>query len=158
MKYDPLEELPGIMQDRARWARKQILEHPETAHIDENELIAWVFNDSDNTWYSIDGHYSGSSPEEKMEKVRLRREKEKAYKETIRREWFDKEEYGKVRIAVLERDDYTCQNCGIKKPSKFHVHHIQKKIDGGPDTLDNLITVCPSCHQTVELLSREGWK
>jgi rubrerythrin len=145
------------MKERALWARHLILDHPDLVHVDEDEQVAWVFKEEDKVWYSIDGHYSGSSPEEKMAKRQERKEKQKAYEDQVRREWVDRDEYGKLRQRVLERDNHTCQNCGAKKPSKFHTHHIDKRREGGPDTMDNLITVCPPCHKVVEGIAGEDW-
>jgi len=56
----------------------------------------------------------------------------------------------KIRKKVLERDNYTCQICGKKGDSKLHIHHICKRKNDGSDCLDNLITVCPSCHPRAD--------
>lgn len=156
-RVQAIVKLPPKMAERALWARGIMIAHPELVHLDENELIAWVFNEEDGLWYSIDGHYSQSSPEVKMQKEREREEKQLAYEDQVHREWVDREEYGKLRQAVLDRDRYTCQFCGRTKPTKFHVHHIEKRKEGGPDTIDNLITVCPSCHRKAEAFSGEQW-
>ena len=54
------------------------------------------------------------------------------------------------RRAVLTRDGYTCQNCGVKSTRVddvyFDVDHIVAKSDGGGHQLSNLQTLCPSCH------------
>jgi len=52
-----------------------------------------------------------------------------------------------ARIKCLERDNYTCQKCGVKK--QLCAHHIipyGKVID---DTIENLITLCESCHMKI---------
>ncbi|RLI83571.1 hypothetical protein DRP04_01050 [Archaeoglobales archaeon] len=79
--------------------------------------------------------------------------------------WWDefKRAYGidedKVLMAanyykVLERDCFTCQNCGKKDdPKKYsewgksenailEIHHIIPRKDGGKSEIDNLITLC----------------
>ena len=64
----------------------------------------------------------------------------------------------KQRQKCLERDDHTCRVCGAsqseigREPS---VHHITPRIqfDGTPfemNALDNLVTLCPSCHGKIE--------
>lgn len=57
-----------------------------------------------------------------------------------------------VRKQINERDKDRCQECGLKVGKETglekHIHHIVPKSDGGPDTLDNLITLCLICHAT----------
>lgn len=52
-----------------------------------------------------------------------------------------------VRKAVAKRDNYRCQRCGESGRS---VHHIIPYDEGGPDTVENLILLCISCHDWVE--------
>jgi hypothetical protein len=44
----------------------------------------------------------------------------------------------------------------------IHLHHIQPQADGGPDTQENIVAVCPTGHDAIhELLrawNREGGK
>lgn len=56
-----------------------------------------------------------------------------------------------IRKKVYERDNYTCQDCGFKgipgNGKKFiQAHHIIETTNGGPHTLENMITVCGECH------------
>jgi len=62
-----------------------------------------------------------------------------------------------VREGVLERDGYECRFCGTTNDEHLEqhgrgleAHHILPRADGGPDTPANLITVCVSCHRTLE--------
>lgn len=58
------------------------------------------------------------------------------------------------RKRVYRRDDYTCQNCGRKSGPhatngngvRLHAHHVVPKSKGGSNGLDNLVTLCESCH------------
>lgn len=50
-----------------------------------------------------------------------------------------------TRYYVFERDNYTCQVCGVKDKI-LHTHHIVYKSLGGTDRAANLITVCTDCH------------
>lgn len=71
----------------------------------------------------------------------------------------DKNDYGpnwqKQRDLARARDGYTCQNCGLRETDRqLHVHH---KIPFRNFTsweqanqLDNLITLCPTCHKLAE--------
>jgi len=54
----------------------------------------------------------------------------------------------KLKNNILERDDYKCYVCG--KKTNLHVHHIISRIEGGPHIPENLITLCGSCHKSVE--------
>lgn len=54
-----------------------------------------------------------------------------------------------MRLAVLMRDDFTCQECG-KKDGRLEVHHIRPKRCHGADSIKNLITLCPKCHDMTE--------
>jgi len=59
---------------------------------------------------------------------------------------------------VLERDGFTCQDCGRKdNPEKYGewekaedvilvIHHKIPRKDGGKSDIDNLITLCKDCH------------
>ena len=65
----------------------------------------------------------------------------------LRHSLFNNPRYKTFRVAVLERDDWTCQDCGIRG-GKVCVHHI--KPWGPYPSLrydpDNGITLCRSCH------------
>ncbi len=59
---------------------------------------------------------------------------------------------GLLRFQTLDRDNYTCQDCGFKggpgiKHGTIQVHHIKAYRLGGEHKLDNLITVCTACHK-----------
>lgn len=62
-----------------------------------------------------------------------------------------------LRRAVLERDDYTCQYCGLapeylnyselgRMRATLHVDHMVPVSRGGLDDLRNLVTACESCN------------
>ena len=52
-----------------------------------------------------------------------------------------------LRIATLMRDSYQCTQCN--KKGNLDAHHITWKENGGKDTIENLITLCKSCHRKV---------
>ena len=57
-------------------------------------------------------------------------------------EWFS------LREFVLERDNYTCQECGeMKIDAGLHVHHIYPVYKGGQSVEENLIALCHDCHR-----------
>jgi hypothetical protein len=64
-----------------------------------------------------------------------------------------------LRQLVLERDDYTCQKCGVTtEAAQLHAHHeksytLNKIMANDPD---NCITLCKDCHKRIHL--QEGCK
>lgn len=58
-----------------------------------------------------------------------------------------------LRDCVKQRDNYMCRICG--KNHGLEVHHIIKVKHGGDNNLDNLITLCVSCHRAIDTLDLE---
>ena len=52
--------------------------------------------------------------------------------------------WGALRRRVFERDDRLCRKCALG--DGLEVHHITERVDGGSDEIENLITLCFSCH------------
>lgn len=51
-----------------------------------------------------------------------------------------------IRQLVLSRDNHTCQHCA--DTSRLHVHHLTYQHHGEEHLyLDDLITLCESCHR-----------
>jgi len=54
----------------------------------------------------------------------------------------------KLRVLVLERDQFRCRMCGkTPKETKLEVDHIIPAAKGGKDSLDNLQTLCIDCNR-----------
>jgi 5-methylcytosine-specific restriction endonuclease McrA len=53
--------------------------------------------------------------------------------------------YKELEIKVLERDNCTCQECFCY--TEAPPHHIIFRSQGGDDTMENLQTLCVSCHE-----------
>lgn len=59
---------------------------------------------------------------------------------------------------ALERDNYTCQNCGLKEPEIAEACHLipikglKNRVKSGNklNKLDNLVTLCPNCHKRFD--------
>lgn len=65
----------------------------------------------------------------------------------------------RLRAQVLERDGHACTICGTTE-GQLIAHHIVPFDKGGPDTLDNLSTVCRACHINIHrdsLMSGRGY-
>ncbi len=60
----------------------------------------------------------------------------------------------KLRMKVFKRDSNRCRICGCNPESnvhvELHVHHIRPREIGGLNTLNNLITLCHTCHKGLE--------
>jgi transposase len=63
----------------------------------------------------------------------------------------------KWRETVLERDNFTCQECGSTE--QLHVHHMLSFADHPERRWDinNGITVCVSCHEKIHRRSFPSW-
>ena len=56
----------------------------------------------------------------------------------------DPKGYAALHRQVLARDNWRCQVCGSMR--NLEVHHIQFRSHSGPDSEQNLITLCANCH------------
>lgn len=72
------------------------------------------------------------------------------------------DEWAMARETALERDEFECQFCGMAESIHYkvydaglQVHHIVPRRFGGTHAPENLITVCRSCHGTVESVTRQ---
>lgn len=62
-----------------------------------------------------------------------------------------------IRVEVLQRDRFACRKCGWTQrdassadPRKYlELHHIEHHKRGGPNTVENLITLCNVHHDAV---------
>jgi len=150
---EKLKNLPKTMMDRAIFARQRSKEHPELIEVD-NEMLPWIYCEDDNLWYSFDGNYSTSSPQEKAQKQLDHELKQLEYEtnavKNAMQRYEDNLYWSKIRQDILERDKHTCQICDKKASTKLHIHHICKIKEQGTEHYDNLITVCPQCHPKID--------
>jgi len=70
----------------------------------------------------------------------------------------------RIRAAVLDRNGFTCQMCGLTPgdidPStgrkvRLHIGHIVDRSHGGKDELSNLRALCSSCNQGAKNITTE---
>lgn len=59
-------------------------------------------------------------------------------------------EYRSWRLAVFERDNYTCQCCGVRG-GNLNAHHIRPwaLFEKERFSVDNGVTLCQKCHKEV---------
>jgi len=58
-----------------------------------------------------------------------------------------------IKLKIKQRDNYTCQNCGIKEEhveQYLQVHHIVPYKCTQDNSENNLITLCSKCHALKE--------
>lgn len=75
-------------------------------------------------------------------------------------------EWNEIRKKIKERDNYICQECGKKEQDSIiqcgqplQVHHIIPYRISKNHNVDNLITLCSSCHSKADGNIGEGkWK
>jgi hypothetical protein len=60
-------------------------------------------------------------------------------------------EWQKKRLEILQRDKFTCTNCGSKE-KQLHVHHKVYIFNNEPWDYENefYTTLCYDCHETEE--------
>ena len=61
---------------------------------------------------------------------------------------------------VKTRDGEQCQICGDRPGDPYcvlHAHHLERRAQGGPDTPDNVITLCDLCHAVVTRRWHKPW-
>jgi 5-methylcytosine-specific restriction endonuclease McrA len=66
----------------------------------------------------------------------------------------------KLSRQTKERDKFQCQICGDRHGDphcQLHAHHRVPRSEGGPDTLENLITLCDLCHAVVTSRWHKPW-
>lgn len=60
----------------------------------------------------------------------------------------------KLRMAVLKRDGFRCRICGRNADDsidiRLHVHHVRPLEWGGLTVMENLITLCHTCHEGLD--------
>lgn len=59
-----------------------------------------------------------------------------------------------LRQSVLERDDYKCQKCDSE--NNLDVHHLIPESVNGPSEINNLVTLCRSCHRRAHTVMGPG--
>ena len=56
-------------------------------------------------------------------------------------------EWQEMRMRVLKRDKFMCQECG--SAINVQVHHLRYPDVWGEENIDDLITLCNRCHAKV---------
>lgn len=77
----------------------------------------------------------------------------KVYKKVPRMTQDQKDSWDKTRRFILDRDFYTCLRCDkhFRAQRDLSVHHLIPRSEDGTDDPKNLVTLCNSCHDFVEV-------
>ena len=78
-------------------------------------------------------------------------EDERYFDQRLRLKWLSGEKgRGRLRILWLQQERI-CLVCQLKIISSdgWELHHIIRRVDGGSDSLDNLVLLHPNCHHQV---------
>ena len=57
--------------------------------------------------------------------------------------------------TIAASQQWNCQECHERLPSKYHIDHIIPLFKSGTDKISNLRALCPKCHKTK---TREDFK
>jgi 5-methylcytosine-specific restriction protein A len=64
---------------------------------------------------------------------------------------------------TLKRSNGLCELCKLPAPFKkkngepyLEVHHVKQLADGGDDTIENAVALCPNCHRRMHSLGLES--
>ena len=73
---------------------------------------------------------------------------------------YHRDEYLKEEVKRIA--DGRCQLCGNEAPfidkngsPYLEEHHVKRLADGGSDTIDNVVAICPNCHRKIHVLNDE---
>jgi hypothetical protein len=67
--------------------------------------------------------------------------------------FMSKDTWHNLRLACFKRDKYACQRCEQYNAQGrgLEAHHMMPRAEGGADDLTNLVTLCTTCHDYVEI-------
>ena len=61
----------------------------------------------------------------------------------------------KTRREVYRRDGWRCALCDSTQ--YIQIHHVVPRGKGGPQTMQNMITLCADCHALAHGMDLRGW-
>ena len=98
------------------------------------------------------------SDEELLKKVKSKQEKTKSIR-NIKTTVYERDE--DVAEYVKRRAKGVCDLCGNRAPFEnkknepyLEEHHIKWLSEGGDDSIDNAVALCPNCHRRMHVLNR----
>ncbi|NLT50470.1 MAG: hypothetical protein GXX85_06085 [Ignavibacteria bacterium] len=88
---------------------------------------------------------------------------QKSKKETIEINLKTYKRHNYLMALIKKYRKYTCQFCSttiLKENGEYYIEacHIKAKSDGGKDSLDNILILCPNCHKLFDYGKKEKIK
>lgn len=156
------EEQRDEMRERALYARSRVTEDSHRKQSEAmrgrpapNKGVPWTAEQR----VKLEAIRATPEFKEKLA-ASLRGEKNVNWKGGVRQRRPSGWQWRQVRDAVYARDNWTCRDCGEKckarsdpasyQRRRIQCHHVIPRRLGGADTLDNLVTLCASCHNKRE--------
>ena len=70
----------------------------------------------------------------------------------------DRATWRALSLACATRDNFRCVVC-LRHPARgVQAHHIVPRSQGGPDRLENLVSVCVEHHRIMDAGGWKGWR
>lgn len=153
----------SVRKSNRETARKWREKHPEQALLKSRE---WVKNNHEKRLMQVKKYERkiGVIPRKEWAKSRRGANNNLWRGGTTENYPYQKEEWKKLIVMVWKRDSFKCQRCFVQLARGIvpQTHHIEPRRLGGSDSMENLITLCKSCHAKIEweilsLRGRESW-
>ncbi|WP_258231267.1 HNH endonuclease [Salmonella enterica] len=142
---------------------------PDSANFDSSKRVArfskvgrgaYKVIDRENTWDDNDEEFFNQVKKSLSDSPSIRRQRLLVAKKTANKVKVFKEVFERnsdVIAEVLFRAGGFCENCKLPAPffrrvdssPYLEVHHKIRLADGGDDTVENAIAVCPNCHRKL---------
>lgn len=60
----------------------------------------------------------------------------------------ERKNHSTIKVELIAEHGSHCMACPVTMPSEslVHLHHVVPVSDGGPDTRENCLLLCPNCH------------
>lgn len=141
----------------AAWIKKKYFKTVGNQH--------WVFTgevrNGDGTTKQVHLYQAAKTPIVRHRKIKgsanpYDQEWEIYFEERLKRRMVDNLKGYRRLLRLWREQDGKCLACGQKlaEESDWNIHHIRKRVEGGGDTLDNLILLHSNCHRQVH---SRGW-
>jgi hypothetical protein len=129
----------------------------EKKYFDEIVKILENTNAQTDHYEILENEVQKSRKLSSKERKKLLQDSKNTIPEKIERKIFDFIRNPNVVAEVLERASGVCEECSNPAPfikasdgtPYLEVHHKIRLADGGDDTVDNAIAVCPNCHRKL---------
>ena len=147
--------LPGSNGKRVFAELKCSQEHADEVAAGRNPLAAALRSIGSIRGYNVSFVLDGELDERRDERLaRLLKQREEHLDDIGASELGPEPPWPQAREQALERDGRKCVQCGSEKD--LQVDHICEQADGGSNYLDNLQTLCKSCHNKKTAESRRA--